>query len=191
MPQGAPFKTASRHSRFYYLKSADLATLPANLAAASAIAVPANLFTRTTGDPTLPAVTGTDEDTPPIRVRTHGANAEDYSDDITPAPTTASRNFPIDWYCDFTNTLHRAIREAARGTFATLIVDWQWAAGNGTRGIVAGSAQGTLCCYTVTHGDAPITPPSSATYLRGTTNFRVVDDAAGAVGRKFYDYGQP
>lgn len=190
MAEGAAYPAISKDSSWYYLRSAALPTLPADLAAADAIAVAANLFIHTTGDPQIPGVSGGADEPEPMTWREHGADAVRFTDDITPAPRAADRGFELPWVADLANDLHRAILTAAAGTYAVLICDVQTSDGDGTRGGAAGNAEGTLFCLTVRHDDAPVTIPSGATPVQATTSFRVVKDAADAPGRKVIHYGE-
>ena len=191
MAQGAALGAYSADARWYYLLSADLPARPADLDAAAAIAVPANQFMETTGDPAIPGVTGGAGTPPNIEWRVHGAESVQFRTDITPAPTPDDLAFDLQWQANFQNALHRAIATAAAGTYATLICDVRTEDGDGTIGVAAGNAEGTLFCMVVRHDDAPVTIPSGASIVNATTNFRVVKDSNEADGRVIFHYGEP
>ena len=190
MAQGAAYKAKSSDINWYYLKSSNRPTLPADLAAANAIAVAANRFMHTSGDPIVPAVNGGGLTIPNIEWREHGSSSVVYVADITPAPSADENSFDLNWICDMTNDLHEALATATANTYATLIVDVQTDAGDGTRGVASGNAEGTLLIMTVQHADATITVPSTAVAFNATTSFRVIDDAAAAKGRSVMHYGE-
>ena len=191
MAQGAAYEAYSRNIRWYYNKQNALPTLPATLAAASAIAIPANLFTHTTGDIVVPAVNAGAAATPNIEWREHGATAVQHRTDISPAPTADESSFDIQWQADMQNDLHETLLTEAAGTYAFVIADIQTDAGDGTRGTASGNAEGTLVVMTVQHADAPITLPSGATIVSATSTFTIVNDSAGNAGRSVFHYGQP
>ena len=191
MAQGAAYKASSEEIKWYYLVSNDKPTLPADLAAADTIAADANLFAHTRGDPVVPAVNAGAAAAPFRTVREHGADQVVYKRDIKQEPAADETTFDLAWNADMTNTLHRAILTADTDTYAVIIADIQTDAGDGTRGVASGNAEGTMICCTVQHADAPITLPAGADFVNATTTFTVVEDAAGAKGRVSFHYGEP
>ena len=191
MAAGAGYKGISKDIKWYYVGVASRPALSADLAAVDALAVDANLFAHTTGDPVAPAVAGGGQVAGNIEWREHGADQVVSAVDILPAPSADDNSIELSWVADLTNATHKALLEATESKFARLIADVQTNAGDGTRGTSAGNAQGTLMELIVQHADSPLTLPSGGTSVQATTTFTVVDDSASAKGRKFFHYGPP
>ena len=191
MSQGAAYPTLTPHIKWYYKSSADALVMPGDLSAAAALLVGADAavqFMYTTNDVTLPAENAAGGAAPLISRRYHGADRVTTFTDIAPAPDAGAQTFDIVFDYDLRDETHKAIIEAQAKTYAYVIGDLQTLAGDGVRGVGVGNAEGSLIVTVVSHFDAPVTAPASATTGQATVTFQY-----DAVGRKrqIFDYGQP
>ena len=197
MAQGPGYKGISRDVKIYYSQNSDKSAavaMPANLAAAAAFVIDANLFAHTKSDVVFPAVRAAAADNPNVTDREHGGNAVVFEPDIAQEPTAADNQITIPWNAELNDAsaVQRELLDADANTHGLLILDFRTKAGDGMIDVAAGSAEGMLLVYQVSHGDSSVTAPSSAAFFSGETVFTIVDSTDDpAERRKTFFYGQP
>ena len=191
MAKGAQKPIRSRHIEWWYKQESSLPTLPADIAGVNTSIATFSKLEGARPGTSMPGVNAGAAATPNIEWEELGEAAVQYAAGLTPAPTADENTMEIVITTDFTDETHVALVTAAAGTYAQLFCIIQTDDGDGTRGDSAGNAQGTVAAFVVQHADAPVNVPAGTEVMTETERFTIVDDSAGAKGRKLIHYGPP